>query len=61
MIIERGEQGDSQTAVRHGVEKAMAGGRQKEIYPQGKSAKAGRDSPKPHEHQSACQESREKK
>ncbi len=61
MIIERGEEGDSQAAVRHGVQETMASGRQKEKCPYRESAKAGRSSPKSYEQRSVCQESREEK
>jgi hypothetical protein len=59
VIIKRGEEGDSQSAVRHGVQETMASGRQKEKCPNRESAKAGRSSPKSYEQHSACQESRE--
>ena len=61
MIVERGEEGDSQTAVRHGVQEAVAGGRQKEKCPYSECAKAGRSLPKSYKQGSACQESREEK
>ena len=61
MIIERGEEGDSQAAVRHSVQETVAGGRQKEKCPYREFAKAGRSSPKSYEQGSACQESREEK
>ena len=61
MIVERSEEGDSQAAVGHGVQEAMASGRQKEKCPNRESAEAGRSSPKSYEQRSASQESREEK
>ena len=39
LIVERGEEGDSQTAVGHGVQETMAGGDKEEVNPKGKSRK----------------------
>ena len=61
MTIERGEEGDSQAAVCHGIQQTMAGGRKKEIHPYGESAKSGQDPPKSHEHHSARRDSSKKK
>src|SRR6266403_5617457 len=62
VIIERGEEGDSQAAVCHGIQQTMAGGRRKkEIHPHGESAKSGQDPPKSHEHHSARRDSSKKK
>ena len=61
MIVERGEEGDSQATVCHGIQQSMAGGRKKEIHPYGESAKSGQDPPKSHEHHSACYDSGKKK
>ena len=38
VIIERGEEGDSQAAVRHGIEETVAGGCQEEVNPRGEPA-----------------------
>src|SRR5882762_3120209 len=35
VVIERGEEGDSQATVCQGIQQTMAGGRQKEIHPHG--------------------------
>jgi len=61
VIIERGEESDSQAAVCHGIQQTMADGRKKEIHPHGESAKSGQDPPKSHEHHSACRDSSKKK
>lgn len=61
VIVERGEEGDSQAAVRHGVQETMARGSDKEIHPRGGSTEAGRSSPKSYEQRSACHESSEEK
>jgi hypothetical protein len=61
VIVERGEEGDSQTAVRHGVQQTMAGSRQKEIHPHRESAKTWQDSAKSYKHHGARHESGEKK
>jgi hypothetical protein len=61
VIVEWGEEGDSQTAVRHGIEETMGGGRQKEIDPQAEPAKRREASPEPQEHHGARQERSKKK
>ena len=61
MVIERGEEGDSQAAVCQGIQQTMAGGGQKEIHPHGESAKSGQDPPKPCGGHSACHDSGKKK
>jgi hypothetical protein len=61
VIVERGEERDSQAAVRHSVQETMACGSDEEIHPRGEPIEAGRSSPKSHEQHSACQESREEK
>jgi hypothetical protein len=60
-IIERGEEGDSQSAVRHGIQETVARGSNEEIHPRGEPTEGGRSSPKFYEQHSACQESREEK
>jgi len=61
VIVERGEDSHSQTAVRHGIQETVTCGRQKEKCPNREFAKAGRSSPKSYEQGSTCQESREEK
>ena len=61
VIVERGEEGDSQAAVRHSVQQTMAGSRQKEIHPHWEPAKTWQGSAKSYEHHGACHESGEKK
>ncbi len=59
MIVERGEEGDSQAAVGHGIQETMAGGCQKEVNPHGEAVQAGRCLTKRWQHHGACQESGE--
>jgi hypothetical protein len=61
VIVERREEGDSQTAVRHGVQETMASGSNKEIQPHGVPAKIGPYSPKSYEHYGARHDSGKKK
>jgi hypothetical protein len=61
VIVEGGEEGDTQTAVRHGVQETMAGGRQKEINPKRKWPQRRHASPEPDERYSAGQKRCEKK
>jgi hypothetical protein len=56
VIIERGEEGDSQAAVRHGIEETVAGSRQKEVGQHGKPSKPRQGLPEPYENHSARQE-----
>jgi hypothetical protein len=46
VIIERGEKGDSQAAVCHGIQKTMARGSQKQIAPNPETAHAQWEAPK---------------
>jgi len=61
LIIERGKEGHSQSAVRHSVKETVACGRQEEVNPQGEPAEWGHGSPESYEHRRARQESGEKK
>jgi len=61
VIVERGEEGHSHTAVSHGVQETVAGGCQKEINPQGKPTQAGCHLPKSGEHHNTRQESGKRK
>ncbi len=61
MIVERGEEGHSQTAVRHGIQETMAGGRQKEVNPHREAVQAGRCPAKCRQRHGARQESGEEK
>ena len=61
VIVERGEEGDSQTAVGHGVQDTMAGGGQKEITPERKSPEGRQASSEPDERYGGRQERREQK
>ena len=61
MIVERGKEGDSQPAVRQGIQKTMAGRSQKEVNPNGKPTQAGLDLPKTDENHGARKEGSKKK
>ena len=59
--VEGGKEGDAEAAVGHGVEKAVAGGGQEEVGPQGELAEAWNGLPKCEEHGSTCQKCSEEK
>jgi len=61
MSIQRREEGDSQPAVRHGVQEAMAGGGQEEITPERKAPKRRQASSERDERYGGRQQRREKK
>jgi len=55
VIVERGKEGDSQTAVRHGVQKTVACSRQKQYIHNG-AVERGQGLPEPYERHNARQE-----
>lgn len=55
VIVEWGEEGDSQTDVRHGVQETVAGSRPERSRPHTKPSKARQALPEPHEFQSGLQ------
>jgi hypothetical protein len=61
MIVERGEECHAKAAIRHSVQQTMAGGGQKEIRPQSKSAHSGKATAKSYNHHGTCQEGAEQK
>ena len=61
MSIERGEEGNSQAAVGHGVQESVAGSCKKEITPERKSPKGRRGLPEAEKNHCASEERREQK
>ena len=61
VIVEGGEEGDTQTSIGHGVQETVAGGRQKDINPKRNSPQRRHASSEPDERHGAGQESGENK
>jgi hypothetical protein len=50
VIVERGEEGNSQAAIRHGVQETVARSRQEEVNPEREPGKVRQSSPEPYKH-----------